>query len=153
MAMMSRCSARPTANQVQRWSTMNPGELDWDGIDSSCMIFTLLNCVRPAFRLNPVMDVAIPYQWMMEQVRRRADDFDILVSPNINSDQNYPQATQIYIVLFFSLPSAFPHHGTLHHLVKLPQPICHHTSRVIVVPGHDNSLQIDEICAAGQHLG
>lgn len=32
----------------------------------------------PAFRLNPVLDMTLPYQWMMEQVRRRANDFDIL---------------------------------------------------------------------------
>lgn len=46
-----------------------------DSVTSAEMVF---HESWPALRLNPVPDVCIPYQWLMEQVRRRADEFDIL---------------------------------------------------------------------------
>jgi hypothetical protein len=75
VVMMSHCSVRQTAKQAPKWSFMSLGKSQ----SPASGPFKFIPCSRPAFRLNPVMDIAIPYQWMMEQVRQRADEFDILV--------------------------------------------------------------------------
>jgi len=92
VGIKSPCFALPTVRQVLRWYSMNLGQP---------MSFHVSLLIRPAIRLNPVIDNTIPHLWMMEQVRQRADQFDMLVrkiaknlEKNINIPSNSSTSTQ-----------------------------------------------------------